>query len=161
MTKKFMMFLISLSSFLFAALAHAEPAYYVQNSNSNIRSEPTFGAKVIAKVAKGQALTPISKQGRWIKVKVDGKEGYISALMVSTQPPMSKQTVVQEQAEEARPTARRRASSYTSAAAARGLTEEEKKREGITDTSDFNAVKKMEALKVAPEEVNKFKETGK
>ncbi len=151
---------MSLSGFLFAPMTQAESVYYVQNPNANIRSDPSFGAKVIAKVAKGQALTPIAKHGRWIKVKVDGKEGYISALMVSTQPPMKKQTVVQEEADEDKPSARRRASSYTSAAAARGLTDDEKKREGI-ESSDFNAVKKMESMKVTPEEVNKFKESGK
>lgn len=162
MTKQLIVFLMSLSGFLFAASVQAEPVYYVQNANANIRSDPSFGAKVIAKVAKGQALTSISKQGSWIKVKVDGKEGYISALLVSSQPPLQKQQItIKDDAEEAKPTARRRASSYTSAAAARGLTDEEKKREGITDTSDFDAVKKMEAIKVAPEEVTKFKETGK
>jgi uncharacterized protein YgiM (DUF1202 family) len=162
MKKQILMFWMLLPGFLYITYTQAEPVYYVQNANANVRSDPSFGAKVIAKVAQGQALSSISKQGSWIKVKVDGKEGYISALLVSTQPPLAKQTVVKkEEPEEAKPTARRRASSYTSAAAARGLTEEERKREGIEERSDFNAVKKMESIKVAPEEVTKFKETGK
>jgi uncharacterized protein YgiM (DUF1202 family) len=158
MKKQLMMFLLGA---LYTAFALAESVYYVQNANGNVRSDPSFGAKVIAKVAKGQALTAISKQGSWIKVKVDGKEGFISALQVATQPPLEKQAVVKDEEAEAKPSARRRASSYTSAAAARGLTDEEKKREGIEETSDFNAVKKMESVKVTPAEVNKFKETGK
>jgi uncharacterized protein YgiM (DUF1202 family) len=150
-----------LFSIFFAAFALADSVYYVQSANGNVRSDPSFSAKVVATVAKGKPLTAISKQGSWIKVKVDGKEGYISALLVSTQPPLEKQAVVKDETEETKPTARRRASSYTSAAAARGLTDEERKREGIEESSDFNAVKKMESIKVTPQEVSKFKETGK
>lgn len=161
MKKKLMIFLMLLSGILYVGFAQAKSVYYVQNANANVRSDPSFGAKVIAKVAKGQAITSISKHGSWIKVKIDGKEGYISALQVSTQPPLEKQqAAVKEDAEESRPTARRRASSYTSAAAARGLTEVELNRKGIEEISDLNAVKKMESLKVTPEEVSKFKETG-
>jgi uncharacterized protein YgiM (DUF1202 family) len=160
MKKQLVMFMMFLPGILYATLVHADSVYYVQSVNANIRSEASFGSKVIAKVAKGQTLASISREGSWIKVKVDGKEGYISSLLVSTHPPIEKQTVIKAEDEEAKPSARRRASSFTSAAAARGLTDEEKKREGI-ENSDFDAVKKMEAMKVTPEEVNKFKETGK
>lgn len=149
-------------SFLFAAMAQAETVYYVQNPNANIRSEPSFSGKTVTTLAKGKSLTFISKQGNWIKVKFDGKEGYISAQQVSIQPPLEKQqTAIKDAPEETKPTARSRASSYTSAAAARGLTKEELEREGITEVSDFNAVKKMESTKVTPDEVTKFKATGK
>jgi len=161
MKKQLLMFMMFLPSILYAAFAHADAVYYVQSVNASVRAEPSFGAKVIAKVAKGQSLTSISKQGSWIKIKVDGKEGYISSLLVSSHPPMQKQTVIKAEDEEIKPTARRRASSYTSAAAARGLTNEEKQRDGVEETSDYKALDKMEALKVTPEEVTKFKETGK
>lgn len=150
-----------LPGILYAALVHAESVYYVQSLNANVRSDPSFGSKVIAKVAKGQTLTPISREGNWIKIKIDGKEGYISSLLVSTHPPLQKQTVIKAEDEEIKPTARRRASSYTSAAAARGLTDEERKREGIEEGPDYKALDKMESLKVTPEEVKQFKETGK
>lgn len=155
------MFAMLLPSILYAAFALADAVYYVQSTNANVRSDPSFGSKVIAKVAKGQTLASISKDGSWIKVKVEGKEGYISSLLVSTHPPLEKQTVIKADDEEIKPTARRRASSYTSAAAARGLTDEDKKREGIEDSGDYKALDKMESLKVTPEEVTKFKETGK
>lgn len=161
MKKQLLMFMMFLPSILYAAFAHADAVYYVQSVNASVRAEPSFGAKVIAKVAKGQTLASISKQGSWIKVNVDGKEGYISSLLVSSHPPMQKQTVIKAEDEEIKPTARRRASSYTSAAAARGLTNEEKQRDGVEETSDYKALDKMEALKVSPEEVTKFKETGK
>lgn len=161
MKKQVLMFVMLLPSISYAAFALADAVYYVQSSNANVRSDPSFGSKVIAKVAKGQTLASISKDGSWIKVKVEGKEGYISSLLVSTHPPLERQTVIKADDEEIKPTARRRASSYTSAAAARGLTDEDKKREGIEDSGDYKALDKMESLKVTPEEVAKFKESGK
>jgi hypothetical protein len=92
---------------------------------------------------------------------VDGKEGYISSYLVSSQPPMEKQGVIKaDEPQEIAPSARRRASSFTSAAAARGLTNDENSRENNTRT-DFKAVEKMESMKVTPGEVDKFKESGK
>lgn len=161
MKKQLLMFTMLLPGMLYAAFAHADAVYYVQSSNANVRSDPSFGSKIIAKVAKGQTLSSISKDGSWIKVKIEGKEGYISSLLVTTHPPLEKQTFIKAEDEEIKPTARRRASSYTSAAAARGLTDEDKKREGIEESGDYKALDKMESLKVTPEEVTKFKETGK
>jgi len=160
MKKLILMFMMMLPGILFAALAQADTAYYVQSTNATIRSAPSFGSKVIAKVSKGQMLTSTAKNGDWIKVKIDGQDGYISHLLVTNQPPMEKTTIIKADEQEIKPTARRRASSFTSAAAARGLTDEEQKREGI-EKSDYKAVDKMEAVKVSPDEVKKFKETGK
>lgn len=157
MKKQLMMFITGL---LYATLSYADTSYYVQSTNATVRSGPSFGAKVIAKVNKGQMLSSTSKSGDWIQVKIDGKEGYISHLLVTTHPPLDKTTVIKADEQEIKPTARRRASSFTSAAAARGLTDEEKKREGV-EKADYKAVDKMEAVKVTPEEVKKFKETGK
>lgn len=161
MKKQLLMLMMFLTGILAVTLVQAESVYYVQSINATVRSDPSFGAKVIAKVAKGQSLTQISREGSWIKVKVEGKEGYISSLLVSKQPPLEKQTVIKAEDDEIKPTARRRASSFTSAAAARGLTDEERKREGIEEGPDYKAVTKMESVKVTPEEVKQFKESGK
>jgi len=162
MKKQLVLILMLLSGVLFVTLVRAaDTVYYVQSVNANVRSDPTFGAKIIAKVSKGQALTSTAKSGSWLQVKVDGKQGYISSLLVSTHPPLEKPTVIKAEDEEVKPTARRRASAFTSAAAARGLTDEGSKQEGTQEKSDFKAVNKMEAIKVTPDEVKKFKETGK
>lgn len=154
--------LAAFGSMLLTGFAYAEDStYYVQSNNATVRASASFGAKVIAKVAKGQALSSSAKEGNWLKVKVDGKDGYISSFLVSSQPPLEKQGVIKaDESQEIAPSARRRASSFTSAAAARGLTNDENSREGDTKT-DFKAVDKMESVKVTPAEVNKFKESGK
>jgi uncharacterized protein YgiM (DUF1202 family) len=161
MKKIFLALVMFLPAFLYAALAHADASYYVQSDNANLRAEPSFGGKIISKVAKGQTLTLLTKNGNWLKVKVDNKEGYISSLLVSNHPPLDKAAVTKVEEQEVKPTARRRASSFTSAAAARGLTDEDKNRDGAEEQSDYKALDKMEAIKVTPEEVKKFKETGK
>lgn len=161
MKNRFLILTALFSALLGLSQAHAEDTvYYVQSTNATVRTDPSFSAKVMAKVTKGQTLAGVSKEGNWIKVKMDGKTGYISSYLVSSQPPLEKQTVIKANEEEIQPSARRRASSFTSAAAARGLTTDENK-DGKDAPPDFKAVEKMEATKVTPDEVNKFKESGK
>lgn len=162
MKKQLLKFLILLTATLYSALANAaETVYYVQSANATVLSAPKFGSPVIAKIAKGETLTSTSKEGRWVKVKIDGKTGYISSFLVSTQPPLERQTVIKANEEEIKPSARRRASSFTSAAAARGLTSDNNKDKEDANAPDYKAVEKMESLKITPAEVTKFKETGK
>ena len=161
MKKKLSIFVMLLTAVLYAAgVSAAESIYYVQSVNATVIAAPKFGSAIISKVAKGQTLSSISKDGNWVKVKVDGKEGYISSFLVSTQPPLAKRSVITAEGEEIKPSARRRASSSTSAAAARGLTTDEHKEEKTEKAPDYKAVEKMESVKVTPAEITKFKEAG-
>ena len=161
MKKQFLMVMM-LAGVLYSTLASAaETVYYVQSTNATILAAPKFGSKVISKATKGDTLTSVSQEGRWVKVKVDGKFGYISSFLVSNHPPLEKQTVIKANEEEIKPNARRRASSFTSAAAARGLTTDGNKDDADKNAPDYPAVEKMESMKVSPAEVSKFKETGK
>jgi uncharacterized protein YgiM (DUF1202 family) len=163
MKKQLLMVLMILPAVLYTTLTSAaETVFYVQSTNASILSAPKFGSRVISRVTKGESLTSLSQEGRWIKVNVDGKIGYISSFLVSNHPPLAKQTVIKaDEVDEIKPNARRRASSFTSAAAARGLTSDENKEEADKNAPDYKAVEKMEAVKVTPAEVTKFKETGK
>lgn len=162
MKNQLFLFVTLLVSVVISTLANAaDTVYYVQSANATVLSAPKFGSSVISKVAKGQALTSSSQEGRWVKVTVDGKTGYISSFLVSNHPPMAKQTVIKADEEEIKPNARRRASSFTSAAAARGLTTDGNKEEADKNAPDYKAVEKMESVKITPAEVKQFKETGK
>jgi hypothetical protein len=156
-----MVMMLSATAFYTTLASAAETVYYVQSTNASILAAPKFGAKVISKATKGDTLTSVSQEGRWVKVKVDGKIGYISSFLVSNHPPLAKQTVIKANEEEIKPSVRRRASSFTSAAAARGLTTDGNKEEADKNAPNYQAVDKMESMKVSPAEVNKFKETGK
>jgi uncharacterized protein YgiM (DUF1202 family) len=161
MKKLLLLFAMVTPSMFYAALLHAEPVYYVQSANAKIWLGSSFKSKVIAEVGKGQMLTSTGQEGSWIKVKIDGKEGYVPSLLLSTHPPLEKTVVIKAEDSEIKQGVRRRASSYSSAAAARGLTREDRERADIEEGVDFNALKKMESLSLTADEVTQFMEGGK
>jgi hypothetical protein len=61
-------------------LASAGSAYAEKvktNQSTRIYSRPGEQAKVVLKVKSGQAMTVIAKEGRWLKVRVQGRTGYV------------------------------------------------------------------------------------
>jgi uncharacterized protein YgiM (DUF1202 family) len=156
MKKQIMLLMVFGASSLYGAAVLAETFYYVQSVSARVRAEPSFTAKVIAGVAKGQKLTSTGKDGAWIKIKVGDKEGFVSSLLLSTQPPLDKTVVIKAEDPEIKQNVRRRASSFSSAAAARGLVDEDKKDDANDKGPDYESVKKMEAIKIPNDEVDKF-----
>ncbi|MGE0549777.1 MAG: SH3 domain-containing protein [Kofleriaceae bacterium] len=57
------------------SLAHAEKAKASQTAK--IYSRPGEQATVVVTVKTGQAMTVLAKQGRWLKVRVSGRTGYV------------------------------------------------------------------------------------
>lgn len=57
--------------------------------NLNLRSAPSTGASIVAKLANGTAVTVLSISGGWAKVKAAGREGYVSAQYLTTGKPAS------------------------------------------------------------------------
>ncbi|MDX2090992.1 MAG: SH3 domain-containing protein [Kofleriaceae bacterium] len=47
------------------------------NAKAKIYSRPGEQGKVVAKVKEGQAMTVLAKEGRWLKVRVSGRTGYV------------------------------------------------------------------------------------
>lgn len=157
MIKKLQLVTMFTASVFYAAVLHAEPVYYVQSASAKILLESSFKSKVIAEVGKGQMLTSTGQQGSWIKVKFNGKEGYVPSLLLSTHPPLEKTMVIKAEDSEITQGVRRRASSFTSAAAARGLTKEDRERGDVEEGVDMQALKKMESLTVTDDEIKQFK----
>ena len=161
MKKPFALFTIFLASMFCTTMLYAAPVYYVQSIIAKIKAEPSFKSKVVAEVSKGKMLTSTGQEGSWIKVKVDGKEGYLPSLLLSTHPPLATTVFIKAEDSEIKQGVRRRASSFSSAAAARGLTKEDRQREGIEEGTDYVALKKMESLSYPAEEVTQFMEGRK
>jgi len=153
----FMMTVITLS----AALAQGESAVYVQSAKAKVMSAPSFKANVLGETSRGSKLSSLGRTGSWVKVSYGSKEGYISALLVSSSPPMAKQGLINDKDSEISNGVRRRASTFTSAAAARGLTHEDRKRSSTEEEVDYRAVTKMESLTMSADEVTKFAEGGR
>jgi uncharacterized protein YgiM (DUF1202 family) len=156
MKKQLILLTVLLTGGLYGAAALAETFYYVQSVSARVRAEPSFNSKVIATAVKGQKLASSGKEGGWIKVMVGDQEGYISSLLLSTQPPFAKTVIIKAEEPEIKQNVRRRASSFSSAAAARGLVDEDNKDDGKENKADYESVKKMESLTIPNDEVNKF-----
>jgi len=56
-------------------LGHAEKVR--TNQNAKVYNRPGEQGKVVVKVKEGQAMTVIAKEGRWLKVRVSGRTGYV------------------------------------------------------------------------------------
>lgn len=160
MKKQLLLFAMFAASMLYAMVLHAESVYYVQSANARIWIGTSFVSKVIAEVGKGQKLESTGTEGRWVKVKFNGKEGYIPSLLLSTHPPLKRTEIIKAEDSDIKQGVRRRASSFTSAAAARGLTKEDRERGDIDEGVNFNALKKMESMAISDEEITQFMEGG-
>lgn len=56
-------------------LGHAEKVK--TNQNAKVYNRPGEQGKVVAKVKEGQNMTLLAKEGRWLKVRVSGRTGYV------------------------------------------------------------------------------------
>src|SRR5665647_29194 len=56
-------------------LGHAEKVK--TNQNAKVYNRPGEQGKVVVKVKEGQAMTVLAKEGRWLKVRVSGRTGYV------------------------------------------------------------------------------------
>lgn len=59
----------------FPATSHAEKVK--TNASAKVYNRPGEQGKVIVKVKAGQAMTILAKEGRWLKVRVSGRTGFI------------------------------------------------------------------------------------
>lgn len=62
---------------------------YVTSDSVNLRLQPDQASGVIAKLRRGDALTPVAAQnGPWIEVEASGERGFVSARYLSNRPPV-------------------------------------------------------------------------
>lgn len=56
---------------------------YVNSATVRVRREASTSAEIIASIPVNTAVEVVAEQGEWSKVKVNGKEGYISSSLLS------------------------------------------------------------------------------
>lgn len=139
-----------------AAAVCAEQEYYVQSKEVKILASPNFKSPEIAAARMGQMLTSLGNEGNWLKVRLDGKEGYIPSLLVATHPPFNKTSLIKADAPEIKQGVHRRASSFASAGAARGLTKEDRRRADDEEAADYKSLQNLEELAFNDDEVTEF-----
>jgi uncharacterized protein YgiM (DUF1202 family) len=146
---------------VFSSGAYAQTEYYVQSVKAKVMSGKTFKSPVLGEVAKGFKFVSSGKEGGWVKVKYKNNDGYVSSLLLSSNPPLDKAGVIKGDDAEIKQGVRRRASSYTSAAAARGLAQDDRRRMNREERADYISLQKIEAFTVSQDEVNRFMEGEK
>lgn len=161
MVKKISLLTIPFLILLFSTLLIAEDVFYVQSLKAKVMSAPSFKSAVLGEVSKGNKLVVTGREGSWVKVRYDAKEGYVSSLLLSTHPPIEKQAFLKGEEPEIKEGVRRRASTFASAAAARGLTQDDRRRISREEKIDYGSLEKVDALSVSTEEVMRFMEGGK
>lgn len=154
--KRIMFFAVPCIALGIASSAFAQNEYYVQSMKAKVMSAATFKSSVLGEVSKGIKLISTGREGSWIKVKFNNKDGYVPSLLLAGHPPYAKTGVIKETDADIKQGVRRRASSYTSAAAARGLTQDERKRMSTEEKTDYEALEKIEAFQVRPDELARF-----
>lgn len=161
MGKQISLFLVVLIMILSATFAQAEEVFYVQSLRAKILSGASFKSKVLGETAKGDKLVALGRMGTWVKVNYAGKEGYVSALLVSTRPPMEKLGLIKADEGDISHGVRRRASTYTSAAAARGLVQDDRRRLSRDEKVDYQGLEKVESVMITNADIAKFMEGSK
>jgi len=159
--RRTLMLVVVAAMVLYSTTLLAQTVYYVQSVKARIVSGPSFKSKIVAEVNKGFKLVSIGREGSWVKVRIEGKDGFISALLLSTQPPLDKAGIIKAENTDIKQGVRRRASSYTSAAAARGLAQDDRRRLSKEEKVNYEALEKMESFTVSADEVGKFMEVNK
>lgn len=150
--------LFLMASMFLASASYAQGNYYVQSVKAKVMSATSFKSPVMGEVGKGFKFVSSGKQGTWVKVKYNNKEGYVSSLLLSTHPPFDKTSVIKGDEGDIKQGVRRRASSYTSAAAARGLASDDRRRLSKEEKADYDSLDKIESFKVTADEINRFME---
>jgi len=151
-----MMVILVLSSTLFA-----QTIFYVQSAKAKIMIGASFKSASLGEVHKGFKFTSSGREGSWVKVKFDNRDGYVSSLLLSTHPPLDKAGIIKAEDTDIKQGVRRRASSYTSAAAARGLAQDDRRRLSKEEKVNYEALDKIESFTVSADEVSRFMEGGK
>lgn len=151
---------LSLVTLLFAATVFSEESLYVQPFRAKIFAKPSIASEVLGLVDSGFQFVPAGKEGSWVKLVFKDKQGFIPAVQTAKTPPLGKRSA--QGAEDAPKLSVRARTSSSSAVVAgmKGLTYEDRARITKGERSDFEALDKVDALKISPEELKLFQLEG-
>ncbi|MBN1826888.1 MAG: hypothetical protein JW958_11535 [Candidatus Eisenbacteria bacterium] len=143
----------TLGMLLAAAVLYAGTQWTVQVKSTKLRKEPKFWAGAVKTVEIGAKLEETGRQGEWIRVSAGGATGWVHESAVTT-----KKIALSGGGG----TVDRNASDHEVSLASKGFTEEveaEYKKSG--KGLDYEAVDRVDRIRVSDEELRKFLEQGK
>ena len=149
---------------LFSVSASFGDVIYVSSMKTDLYSEAKRNSDKIGELTRGAELTVLSKEGAWIHVKYNDKEGYVSKIVTSSKKPGEKMSLLASADQNTRIHARQRASSDVTAASARGLFDESGKSgsararavDSASGASNKEVISKMERLSISEEALIAF-----
>lgn len=150
-----LLFLIS------ATGAVADESLFVQPFRAKVFAKPSLASEVLGQLDSGFQFVSTGKEGSWVKFSYKGKPGFIPAVQTLATPPLGKSVLNKGPEASHKLGARARNSSSTAVVAGmKGLTYEERARVPKSEMNDYDALDKVEAFKVTPEELQQFQLEG-
>lgn len=128
---------------------------FVQSNTAPLLATPSLAGEKLMVLKQGVKVAHIQKKGMWQKVKYNQMIGWIYALMLGPNPPLTPYHITTDQVDQMAESARKRPSAYASTAAARGLMHQ-RKRLGQKLKYDFEALERMESYAADEKETLKF-----
>jgi hypothetical protein len=157
----FLFLLIIGSIFLMSATsAIADESLYVQPYRVKIHAKPSIASEVIGSVDSGFQFVSTGREGKWVKLAFKGMQGFIPAVQTAKTPPLGKSTVQPAEVSPKLGARARTSSSSAVVAGMKGLTYEDRGRVSKGEMSDFEALDKVDALKISSEELKQFQLEG-
>ena len=147
-------FRITISLF-FAAMAagvQAEQAF-VHSAKAALFAEKSFASTTLLVLNKGEAVTVLARDTRWLEVEAQGQRGWVSILLVKSAPPSDTVSVIGSDQVELDGNARMRASAVATAGATRGLLEGQ---ESNALEFDFVELQKIETFAIPAQDIIDF-----
>ena len=131
---------------------------YVTSPVAKLLKEPYASSEGIL-IPKGNVVDKIGERDMFIKVVMDGKEGYVNKLFLSDKPASGKVSFGDSIDQSTSVKARARASSFTQTAAARGFSESQTLRtRGSANDYDMDSITWLENIKIDEKEIESFKQ---
>jgi len=146
--------------FYFLLIAHAVPAkaaptMYVQGESLQARQEPIPASAVSFTLSKGQSVGTVEGKGIWIKIKFEGKVGWVPLISLAKNKVEAPKSLLKTNSQIDK-NSRKRSNAVATAGAARGLLASESKLLTKVPNTNYRALQKMAKFRVPPEEAKDF-----
>lgn len=137
-----------------------DDSLYVQPFRVKIYAKPSIASEILGSVDSGFKFVSTGEEGRWVKLTYKGKHGFIPAVQTAKTPPLGKSAASGIETSPKLSARARTSSSSAVVAGMKGLTYEDRARVSKGERSDFEALDKVESLKISPEELRLFQLGG-
>jgi hypothetical protein len=140
--------------------AVADDSFYVQPFRAKIYAKPSIASETLCSVDSGFQFVSTGKEGNWVKLSYNGKQGFIPASQIAKTPPLGKSS---SQAAVPAPKLGVRARTSSSSAVVagmKGLTYEDRARANKGERSDFEALDKVDSIRLPQDELRLFQQEG-